>query len=261
MGAAMSEESTGYDVDEMPYSENPSKAQATEDDGMVASDPPSAAQNLMLIKEGNVAFETSNRDSTYAHVMGQLDQFGAYVSKESMEESGYRKEVWLTLRVPAANFDALLNAIGAGVKEFDERTISVRDVSAQYVDLEARLKAKLELENRYLSLLKQANKVEDILKVEARLNEVRTDIERMEAHRRQLQSQVSVSTLQVRFYEYVADHSHVEDKPNRWLRALENGWSLVVGLMLALVTVWPFVLGGGVLVIFLLRRKRRHSKK
>jgi hypothetical protein len=51
------------------------------------------------------------------------------------------------------NFDLFLKDIQKGVAYFDNKEI-LQDVTAEYIDIDARLKAKV-LENRYLELWKK----------------------------------------------------------------------------------------------------------
>ncbi len=52
------------------------------------------------------------------------------------------------------------------LKHFDRKEISAEDVTEEYVDVEARLKAKRLLEKRYLELLNKATKVSEMLEIE-----------------------------------------------------------------------------------------------
>jgi|GEM_PF-5479161 len=102
----------------------------------------------------------------------------------------------LTKVVPAAAFDAAVNGIQL-LGELEQQTIRVEDVTAEWVDLEARLGAKRILEARYYELVKQAGKVSELLEVERELGKVRSDIESMEAQKRLLGDQVAMSTLTI----------------------------------------------------------------
>jgi hypothetical protein len=105
--------------------------------------------------------------------------------------------VSVVFRVPAAAFDATLASVRAlGTRVSNER-ITGQDVTEEYVDLEARIKAQRAIEEQYLSVLKDAKTIPDVLAVQQKLGEVRTEIERAEGRRRFLENQTSLSTITV----------------------------------------------------------------
>lgn len=60
----------------------------------------------------------------------------------------------------------------------ESRNLGTEDVSAQFIDLEARLKSSLGEEQSLLRLLERASTVGEILTIERELFRVRADIER-----------------------------------------------------------------------------------
>ena len=60
----------------------------------------------------------------------------------------------VTIRVPASQFDALLDRISLNTDKIEDKHIEVLDITQEYIDLDTRIKTKKELENRYQELLK-----------------------------------------------------------------------------------------------------------
>jgi hypothetical protein len=113
------------------------------------------------------------------------------------DEDGAEQTVaTVVFRVPAGAFDATLEAL-RGLGSVSNEKATGQDVTDEYVDLEARLKAQRAVEAQYLAILKDARTIPDILAVQQKLGEVRTDIERAEGRRRFLDSQTSLSTFTV----------------------------------------------------------------
>jgi hypothetical protein len=108
----------------------------------------------------------------------------------------------VVFRVPAAAFEETLAAAKALGTRVSNEKVTGQDVTEEYVDVEARIKAERAVEEQYLSVLKEAKNITDILAVEQKLGEVRTEIERAEGRRRFLESQTSLSTVTV----HVARH-------------------------------------------------------
>ena len=70
-------------------------------------------------------------------------------------------------------------------------------MTEEYIDLEARLRAKRALETQFLEIMKQAHKVSDALEVQTQLTQVRTEIEQIEGRRRFLENQSALSTITI----------------------------------------------------------------
>ncbi len=101
------------------------------------------------------------------------------------------------MRVPAAEFDAVVSEIHAVGGRVKEEKITGQDVTEEYIDLEARLRTKKALEAQFIEIMKSARKVSDALEVQSEMAEVRTEIERLEGRRRFLENQSSLSTIKI----------------------------------------------------------------
>ncbi len=199
-----------------------------------------------LIKEGNIAFETHDLNATRQTVLKAVERYSAYVSSDQESNSPERQSNTMFVRVPAEHFDKFLSDVTTGVKRFDSKEIKIVDVTTEFLDVQARLRTKKELENRYLDLLKQAKNVTEMLEIEKHLGELRAEIESMEGRLKYLQTQVSYSTLTITFYKsipYQAEFSHQVKS------GIRSGWDNLVWLFVTLINLWPFILLGVVLLI------------
>jgi hypothetical protein len=105
--------------------------------------------------------------------------------------------VTVQMRVPASHFDAALaeiRAIGSRVRAEKQ---TGKDVTEEFIDLDARLRTQRALEAQFLEIMKRAEKVSDALEVQTQLAAVRTEIERVEGRRRFLENQAALSTINV----------------------------------------------------------------
>ena len=95
----------------------------------------------------------------------------------------------MTARIPAKRLDEFVQRVGeqSNITNKEER---VEDVTLQYVDLESRKKALATEQDRLLELLEKAESVEDIISIEARLSDVRYELESMESQLRTLNNQI-----------------------------------------------------------------------
>lgn len=120
---------------------------------------------------------------------------GGFTHSRNDQHSGeHVVESTLSLRVPAARFQQALGAI-KGVGSVVEERVSGEDVTAEFVDLVARLKAQRVLEERLLGLSGEQRGVAALLEVERELSRVRTEVERLEGQRRLLDEQTRFGTI------------------------------------------------------------------
>ena len=117
-----------------------------------------------------------------------------------LNESGTQdnRSATLTIRVPSQQFTEALRRLRALDAEVVSSTVNGQDVSDQFVDLKARLAAKQAEEQRYLALLARPdNKIDDILKIDAVLVTVRTQIEQLQGQVNSIDKRTQFSTITV----------------------------------------------------------------
>ena len=208
-----------------------------------------------LIKIGRLAFEVQNLSATHAFIVSELQKVGGYMAHDEEHQGYNRINHELVVRLPAESFDRFLASLSSEVSQFDEKFIEVRDVTEQFVDLSARLKAKHELEDRYLDLLDRAKTVEDVLHIERELNAVRTDIEAMTGRLRVMQNQISYSTLTISYY--TTETVQAQGFGSKLGQNFNSGWEGIVRFVLGLVRVWPLLLVFAMITIIVRHRWKR----
>lgn len=210
-----------------------------------------------LIKEGHIAFETDQLNTTRKTIFEAVDKYQGYVSSDQEFNSPGRKSNTMVIRVPAENFDNFLNEATKGVKKIDSKDVNTKDVTEEFLDIEARLKTKKELETRYLDLLKQAKSVIEILEIEKQIGELRSEIESIEGRYKYLENRVSYSSLTMTFYERIPKQTEFGEKFKDGFR---NGWNNFIWFFVGLTNLWPFILIGIIFIIGLLVYARRKKK-
>ncbi len=212
-----------------------------------------------VIREGELRFETADKTATRKSILGFVKIHQGYLADDREQRNQNVLEQTITIRVPSVEFDGLLDDVSSGVTRFDKREVRAIDVTDEFVDVEARLKTKKETESRYRELLKQANSVEEILKIEEQIGKLREDIESTEGRLRLLKDRESYSTLTVSFYESIfrTDGFWSRIKANFFL-----GWQIVVTFTIAIVVLWPLILLAclGLLVVYWFNRKSGSKK-
>lgn len=236
----------------MPDHTEVSRAAASSSESLDASKPVDK-----LIKEGRVSFRTDDINVTRESITAALYEYDAYISSDREQQRSDRVTATVVIRVPADSFDRFLASATHGVGEFASKEINVRDVTEEFVDAEARLRTKRELELRYVNLLDRANSVTEILEVEGQLGALRSDIESIEGRLQYLNDRVQFSTLTLSFYQVQAESTYTLS----FIDGFKNGWGFFVEFLFLLVNLWPFiVMMVGSVAGFKYYRKRKATK-
>ncbi|MFC4766654.1 DUF4349 domain-containing protein [Effusibacillus consociatus] len=100
----------------------------------------------------------------------------------------------LELRIPSTVMGEAINSLKSMGKVANERK-SGQDVTEEYIDVEARIKALKVEEERLLELVKKGTKLEEILQVERELTRVRGEIERAQGRIKFLDNKIEYATI------------------------------------------------------------------
>lgn len=222
---------------------NPDRMNIAEMNAKSAMSPPatnSAEVSIerKLIKEGEIEFETEDINSSRQLIVKAINHFGGYVATDQESKEPGKKINTITVRIPSEKFDAFISEATTGISTFEKKDIRVKDVTEEFLDVEARLKTKKALESRFSELLKQTKSVIEILEIEKQMSQLRSDIESIEGRLKFLQSQVSLSTLSFTFYETVPGQTAFGQK---FKTGFKNGWNNLIWFFVFLVNLWPFV--------------------
>jgi hypothetical protein len=121
---------------------------------------------------------------------------GGLVADSQTTEGGSDPSASVTLRVPNRSFGTVLGQARALGKVQSEQT-KTADVTAQYVDLQARIHALKETRATYLRILSHASGIGDILSVQQQIDDTQTQIEQLQGQLKVLTDQTTYATLTV----------------------------------------------------------------
>ena len=214
----------------------------------------SQVQEKKIIKNSYLRFETKDLEKTYTNILNQIKEAKGYIQNDESGKGYSEYKRTLIVRVPNTSFQNVIDKISEEVSYFDTKRISARDVTEEFIDLEARLKAKKTLENRYLELLNKAKNVKEILEIERELSTIREEIEAKEGRLKYLQNQVSYSTITIEFYKLTTESRIRVSYGAKIWKALSAGFDGLSVFFLGVLTLWPFVIIV-ILITYFIRKK------
>ena len=249
-------------------------------DNSASKEEPSLPADRKLIQKVNMSVETENLDIVLGHIDNRVQELNGYIEASNIRNgsaySGSRyRRAEMTIRIPAENLTQFVDHMGE-VSNVVSSNKTVDDVTLSYVSIESRMKALQTEEARLLELLAKAETLKDLLTVESRLTDVRTELEQVTSSLRVMDNQVNYATVDL-YIDEVTEYTPVEEPETVWQRISEgfvkslkgvgnffeellvflivgSPYFVLVAILLAIPTIVIVV------IIKLIRRKIRKSK-
>ena len=212
---------------------------------------PSAASTVdkKIIKTGDLSLKVEAAETAAESIanIAKLNK-GEIVNSYFSETSRGIKSGYLTARVPYQNFETVFNEIKKVATQAITESSNAQDITAEFIDLEARLKNSQAEEASFVAILSRSGKIEDVLAVTREVARVRGEIEQLQGQMRYLSQQTDMSTITVNISEDVVIASASQDwRPWQNVKIavkqlITAGQNFVDGLISFLVVVLPMLL-------------------
>jgi hypothetical protein len=165
-------------------------------------------QTQKLIYTVTLSIETLDYETSTEKVSELCAAHNGYVEYSNVSNNGidssFLRSASYTLRIPAGTLDAFTaDCSGVGVVTSTQR--ETVNSTAQYVDLSAKLKSLQTEETRLLELLGQAGDLNSLIALNARLSEVRYEIESIQSSLRNIDINVDYSTIRIYLQEVIVN--------------------------------------------------------
>ena len=225
--------------------------------GDAAGAPTANLTRVIRTAEISVVIPRDSFDQRFGEAVDAAEASGGFVAdSRSQNRSGS-----LTLRVPAESFDETLRALrGLGTVEVE--SIHGKDVTADYVDLGARLRIAKARRDVLLDLMQEATTIEQTIRVQNALDETQLRIEQIQGQLRLLDDRTSLATIRVELREPGVERRAEVDTPsipNAFERAIAGAVGVVAAIVIGLGYLLPLLVLG-LLVWFVVARVRREDR-
>lgn len=201
--------------------------------------------------EQNVALHIvpSNFEDASTAIEKLATAHGGYVANLSASaQTGSARDVNVELRIPAKQAPAFVDAARKLGKVVEESR-TTEEVTAEYVNLQARLKAAKAAEQRLVELLgNRTGKLSDVLEVERELTRVRSEIESMQGQANVMLHQVAYATVKIELSEEY--HVTLQSDGSVWHKLRDAAVSGFRNLEESIVGALVFLLDAGLSILF-----------
>ena len=170
-------------------------AQSSGNDGVAVS-------ARKIIARASLTLVVADTEVTVDEITQLIAEMGGYVSTSELYRGSQSLQGQITLRVPAENLDATLDALAEMAVEVESRSLNREDVTDQYSDVDAQIRNLEATETELLAMLEEVRErpnstTEDIMSVYRTLTEVRGQIETLRGRKNMWDNLISLSTITV----------------------------------------------------------------
>jgi hypothetical protein len=229
----------------------------------------SAGFNRKLIYKANLVMPVEDYGKAQTQLRDLVALSGAYILQFSENAATGEKGGNFTIKVDAKGFVSLLDGLEK-ISPSLQRNVQGQDVTEEYVDLDARLKAKQTVEARLLAFMDKASKTDELLAFSNELAKVQEEIETIKGRMRYLDQNVSYSTIELRMYQQTSSKSPLSDpkgialgeRLQKALNASLNVLAVVLqGILIFLAGALPILILVAIILIPIWYYRRERNRK
>jgi hypothetical protein len=166
---------------------------------------PAPIEGHEIVRTAELQLLADDPDRAFEAITAAVQRAGGFVASAHVgraEVDDDRPFITMTVRVPVARMMTVVAEIESQVEEVQSKVIGSRDVTAEFTDLESRLRNLEALEVQLLDLLAEVRELpgsdaSDLLAVFERIRSVREEIELLRGRQQVLVDQVELATVQV----------------------------------------------------------------
>jgi hypothetical protein len=200
-----------------------------------------------IIKDATLSLDVKKGsfDQQFQQATQVAGRHGGFVAS-SQASGGRRRSGTIVIRVPADQFEAALGEL-KGLGKVRGQGISGSDVTAQFVDLQARLRNWETQESVLLKLLAKSKSIDDSIKVQRALQDVQLAIEEIRGRLRVLDDQTAFSTISLSMIEAGPIVQPPSKKPSlvrAWHNALDGFVAVIAAVVVGIGYLLPVMLIG-----------------
>lgn len=265
-------ENKGNSFSDSASSSNPLENEiVTEDSSNDSSDLP---EDRKLITTVNMSVETEDLDVVLAQIEKRTKELEGYIGNTNVQngstyDNNRYRSATITVRIPAKSLNSFLDKVGE-ISNVVSSQKTVDDVTLTYVATESRKKALEAEEERLLEFMKQAKNLDELLTIEKRLTEVRSELETVNSALRVFDNQVNYATINLNIDE-VKEYTETKEPETVWERigtgfkkSMKNIGNFFKELFVILAVGSPYIVITAlvpIIIITSIKLKNRKNRK
>ncbi len=166
----------------------------------------------MIVRTAEISLVVNDVATTLDQVANLAEDLGGYVVSSKRWKEEERLVGIITIRVPAEDFDDVMEALRQLAVDVTHEDTSAKDVTEEYIDLSAKLGNLEATEEQLLRLMEKAERVEDILSIQKELSRTRGEIEQIKGRMQYLERTSATSLIRVQLNQAELDVNFTANK-------------------------------------------------
>ena len=220
--------------------------------------PVDAGNPRKIIQDLSLTLEVTIVNDAVNSISQEAQKLQGYVVSSQQSGLDNHSSAQLTIKIPADKLNSLRDSLSSWGKVLDQQLLT-NDITNQYYDSQSRLQVLEAEEKRYLEILNQAKTVDDVLKVENALGNVRQQIEQLKGQLKLWNNQVDYSTVTLQLVTQQSQNLKVQNawQPISWsktweatgdavLKTMSTLWNALNYLVVGIGYASPYLLIGAV---------------
>lgn len=209
--------------------------------------------------------ETKDLDQSVLAIENAVNKAGGYYEESNIDgnskEGGYADYI---LRIPTDKLDSFVEGINTFGNVVNQSK-NGQDVTSQYYDIESRLTSLKIQQERILELLKQANSLDDIIKLESELTKVRTNIEQLTTKLKKYDGLIDYATVNITINQVLDYTDNNENFGTTVIETFGDSFEFALEMVkvVIIVLIWllPYIIVIGLIVAAAVVIDRKTKKK
>jgi len=221
-----------------------------------------------IIKSADITIYVEKFDEKVAEIIKMVDELGGYIESSQIQgekSADSSQRAHLALRIPEAKLNDALERIKT-LGRVTNQQIKGEDITDNYYDTDARIRNLVQQEQRLLEILKMAENVDEILRIENELNRVRTEIDMLQGQIKMWDKMVEMSLVSVNLIEQEPSKERVTVITlDELLQKVKQGFISAVNISMNILAFLAEFMGAIIPVVLVIAALyliiRRFSKK
>lgn len=158
----------------------------------------------MVIRNANISLDVKDLLEFNTNLETLTENYKGYIESSTIEdyENAYSTDryAYYTVRIPNSRLDDFLNRIDSN-NTVTSRNVTMEDVSLEYIDIDAHIKAMEQERDDLEKLMDDAKRIEDIISIKEQLTNVQYELDSLNGRMRSLKDRVAYSTVNLNAHE------------------------------------------------------------
>lgn len=160
----------------------------------------SQSNSQKIIKTASIYMQTKEIDALLEKINTEISSLKGYTSSYSQDKYNESGSVNAIVQIPAEKLDEFIEFLDkAGT--VTSKQISTKNITEIYTETESKIKAYETEEKTLLGILEKCESVADIITVQERLSEIRSELETLNNTKKLYDSQISYSSVELSISE------------------------------------------------------------